>query len=230
MDDRYQNDPASGTATTSTGGFSQTGSGVGGVRPSDTSSNVGGAGATGGALSDSVNHATTIGGTSPEYRDGATADDVRPAATAYDDGRNDNDAGIGETDETRSLISADKVQGTAVYDTSGEKLGSIDSLMIDKREGHVEYAVMASGGFLGIGERYQPLPWDALSYDTDLGGYRVNQSIDTMRTAPNYSRDEVDSYDYDGRGREIDDWYGTEATQSSTMPSSGIGSTDRSRI
>ena len=46
------------------------------------------------------------------------------------------------TDETSSLISSDKVEGTAVYDRRGEKLGSIHSVMIDKISGKVAYAVM----------------------------------------------------------------------------------------
>ncbi len=173
------------------------------------------------------------GAASPEYRDGLTVQDVTDGAghTPTADAEIDveragtDGATLGDTDETRSLISADKVQGTAVYDASGDKLGTVDSLMIDKVQGKVAYAVMASGGFLGIGERYQPLPWNTLSYDTDLGGYRVDRSTDAMRDAPNYSRDEVDAYDYQTRGREIDDWYGRQATQSSTMPSSGIGGT-----
>lgn len=178
--------------------------------------------------------ASNTGGASPEYRDNLTVQDTTRSAAApvasggtiYGDSA-DTSAALGDTDETGSLISADKVQGTAVYDSAGERLGTIDSLMIDKRAGHVEYAVMASGGFLGIGERFQPLPWDVLSYDTDLGGYRVDRSVEAMKSAPNYSRDEVDAYDYGSRGRDIDDWYDSSAnasTQSSTMPSSGLGS------
>jgi PRC-barrel domain len=49
-----------------------------------------------------------------------------------------------EADETNRLISSEKVDGTAVYDTQGERLGCIHHLMIDKFAGHVEYAVMSS--------------------------------------------------------------------------------------
>jgi sporulation protein YlmC with PRC-barrel domain len=66
------------------------------------------------------------------------------------------------TDETGGLISSDKVEGTAVYNRQGEKLGSIHSVMIDKSSGKVAYAVMSFGGFLGIGDRYHPLPWNAV--------------------------------------------------------------------
>ena len=39
------------------------------------------------------------------------------------------DAKTVATDETNTLISSDKVEGTAVYDRKGEKLGSIHSVM-----------------------------------------------------------------------------------------------------
>ena len=40
-----------------------------------------------------------------------------------------------ETDDTSNLISSDQVDGTAVYNREGEKLGSIHTLMIDKTAG-----------------------------------------------------------------------------------------------
>jgi len=80
----------------------------------------------------------------------------------------------GQTDETDRLISSDKVEGTSVYNRNGDNLGAIDHLMIDKISGPVEYAVMSTGGFLGIGESYSPVPWDSLTYDVNLGGYVID--------------------------------------------------------
>ena len=51
---------------------------------------------------------------------------------------------------SRNLIAANKVQGTNVYNLAGDKLGSVDDIMIDKASGHAIYAVMSFGGFLGI--------------------------------------------------------------------------------
>ena len=79
------------------------------------------------------------------------------------------------------VISSDRVVGTKVYNTAGEKLGSIDHLVIEKRGGQVRYAVMkCSDGFLGMDERYYPLEWSELDYDTRLDGYRVNMSEDDL--------------------------------------------------
>jgi hypothetical protein len=68
---------------------------------------------------------------------------------------------------TSALISSSKVDGTKVYNPAGEKLGSIESLMIDKISGQVRYAVMAFGGFLGMGTDRHPLPWSTLKYDVN---------------------------------------------------------------
>jgi hypothetical protein len=93
-----------------------------------------------------------------------------------------------ERDETNRLISSKKVEGTPVYDTKGEKIGRIDHVMIGKRSGRVEYAVMDFGGFLGIGEKHHPLPWDALDYDTDRGGYVVDLDKKRLEEAPSFDQ------------------------------------------
>ncbi len=51
------------------------------------------------------------------------------------------------------------MEGTEVYRSDGDKVGTIERVMINKRSGQVAYAVMSFGGFLGIGEDYYPLPW-----------------------------------------------------------------------
>jgi len=63
-----------------------------------------------------------------------------------------------------SVISSETVSGTNVYNPAGDKLGTIDTLMIDKLSGKVRYAVMEFGGFLCIGTDLYPLPWESLKY------------------------------------------------------------------
>ncbi len=90
------------------------------------------------------------------------------------------------THETNSLIGAEKVSGTEVYNSAGEHLGEVHDVMIDKVSGKVAYAVMSFGGFLGIGQKYHPLPWSTLDYDVRKGGYVVNMTKDQLEKAPTY--------------------------------------------
>lgn len=112
------------------------------------------------------------------------------------------------TSETsRNVISSERVEGTTVYATSGEKLGTIDDLMIDKLSGQVCYAVLEFGGILGIGTDRYPVPWSMLDYDTGREGYVVPLNSDTLRNAPRYGKDELRDYDAE-YSRNINSYYG----------------------
>jgi hypothetical protein len=110
------------------------------------------------------------------------------------------------TDETEELISSNKVEGTAVYNREGERLGTVSSLMVNKFTGQVVYTIMSFGGFLGIGQRCHPLPWKVLTYDTKLGGYVIDLNKDTLQNAPSYAMNEVPTWTR-AYGSSIDQYY-----------------------
>lgn len=113
----------------------------------------------------------------------------------------------GSVDETRSLISSLKVEGTPVVRSDGERVGSIDHMMIDKRSGHVEYAVMSFGGFLGLGESYYAIPWRQLRYNPSLDGYEINLTDDQLRGAPSSARAEDMDWTDAEYGRRVRSYY-----------------------
>ncbi len=108
---------------------------------------------------------------------------------------------------THSVISSDKVEGTSVFNQAGDKLGSIDDLMIDKHSGHVRYAVMEFGGFLGMGTDRYPLPWSLLKYDAEKEGYVVPLDKDRLKDAPRYANESAPEYTGD-YGRTVNGYYG----------------------
>lgn len=112
-----------------------------------------------------------------------------------------------ERDETGNLIASSKVEGTAVYNRQGEKLGTVSHFMVGKRNGRVEYAVMSFGGLFGIGADYHPLPWDLLDYDTGKGGYVVDLDKERPQGAPSYKRDQEPAWDRDW-GSRVYGYYG----------------------
>jgi hypothetical protein len=111
--------------------------------------------------------------------------------------------------ETTSLIGSDKVEGTAVYGSDREKIGSIERVMIDKMSGKVAYAVLSFGGFLGMGEDFYPVPWSTLDYDTSLGGYRVNFTRDQLDRAPKYTESQGWNWSREN-DRKVYDYYGAQ--------------------
>lgn len=109
---------------------------------------------------------------------------------------------------SKPVISSDKIQGTAIYNPAGDKLGSIEKLLIDKASGQVHYAIMEFGGFLGMGTDRYPLPWSMLTYDTQRDGYVVPLDKDRLENAPRYTPLEVPDYSDPGYARHVQDYYG----------------------
>ncbi|MEI4486227.1 PRC-barrel domain-containing protein [Frigidibacter sp. MR17.14] len=93
------------------------------------------------------------------------------------------------TRPARPHISSRDVTGTAVYSPSGEKLGHIEELIIDKLSGRIAYAEMGFGGFLGLGEEYHPIPWSKLSYDVELDGFVTDITKEQLDAAPKRTED-----------------------------------------
>jgi hypothetical protein len=123
--------------------------------------------------------------------------DIRPSTRA----------GAPERDERHDLIASNRVEGTAVYNRQGERLGTVAHFMVGKRNGRVEYAVMSFGGLFGLGSRYHPLPWDVLDYEPDQGGYVVDLDRDKLDAAPTFDEGAEPTWDR-AWGERVHSYYG----------------------
>jgi hypothetical protein len=78
----------------------------------------------------------------------------------------------------------------------------------------VSYAVLGFGGFLGIGNDHYPVSWNALKYDTNVGGYRIGITADQLNGAPRYADESGWNWSDPARSKSVDDYYGTRVTHS----------------
>jgi len=81
------------------------------------------------------------------------------------------------------LAASDDVVGTKVRRPSGQTLGEIARVMLDKKSGRVAYVVMRFGGLFGIGSDECALPWDSLIYSQRLHAYEVDLTAEGLRNA-----------------------------------------------
>jgi sporulation protein YlmC with PRC-barrel domain len=88
-------------------------------------------------------------------------------------------------------IRAKKVIGTNVNDTTGHKIGEIQDVMLDKASSNIMFAVVGFGGFLGMAEKYHPIPWSALHYSDAENAYVVNYTKAQLQAAPAASIEEL---------------------------------------
>ena len=88
------------------------------------------------------------------------------------------------------FVASDRVEGTLVSRSDGTKIGTIERLMIDKVSGKVAYAVLGLGGFMGVGVKHIPVPWDRMKYAMELDAYEINLSDEELSRAPLLEGDE----------------------------------------
>lgn len=94
-----------------------------------------------------------------------------------------------------SAICAKKVLGTAVEDQTGNKIGEIEDIVLDKQSNNIMFAVVGFDGFLGVGEKYHPVPWSMLNYDPEEDSYVVSITKEQLKSAPADSIDALTKND-----------------------------------
>src|ERR1044071_7645985 len=94
-----------------------------------------------------------------------------------------------------SAILASKVKGTSVYNATGDKIGTVEDIVLDKQSNQILFAALGFGGVLGIGEKYYPVPWSMLNYDEKKGGYVAPLNKDVIQNAPAYDLKDLTKHD-----------------------------------
>ncbi|MES2255238.1 MAG: PRC-barrel domain-containing protein [Pseudomonadota bacterium] len=94
-----------------------------------------------------------------------------------------------------TAILASKVKGTAVYNNAGDKIGTVEDVVLDKLSNQIMFAALGFGGLMGIGEKYYPVPWSMLNYSEDKGGYVVPLDKSRIEKAPAYDLKDLTKHD-----------------------------------
>lgn len=96
-----------------------------------------------------------------------------------------------------------------VKNPAKENLGKIEEIMIDKLSGRVAYLVLSAGGFLGIGEKYFPLPWNSIKYDTNEDCFILNMDKERFKNAPGFDKNSWPDMADRQWGEKVSQYYGT---------------------
>ncbi|MFN3882948.1 MAG: PRC-barrel domain-containing protein [Nitrincola lacisaponensis] len=88
-----------------------------------------------------------------------------------------------------TLLSAATITGDEVCNLKNEKLGKIQDIMLDMAEGKIRYAVLSSGGFLGMGDRLFAVPWTALKLDQEQKRFTLDVDTERLKKAPGFNKD-----------------------------------------
>lgn len=121
-----------------------------------------------------------------------------------------------------SLMGADTLIGDNVVNGAEEDLGDIKEIMLDMNSGQVAYAVLAFGGFLGLGEKLFAVPWQALHLDTVNKRFVLNVEKERLKTAPGFNKDSWPDMADVNWANQIHSFYGTDPARGGA-PTMGPG-------
>ncbi len=122
-----------------------------------------------------------------------------------------------------TLMGADTLIGDSVVNGQDDNLGDIKEIMLDMRTGQVAYAVLAFGGFLGMGEKLFAVPWQALQLDTVNKRFVLNVDKSRLQNAPGFDPDAWPDMSDVGWSNQIHSFYGTDPTMGSSAGMMGSG-------
>ena len=86
------------------------------------------------------------------------------------------------------LVSTETLLGSDVKNPQGQDVGDLKHLMLDPHTGRVMYAVVAIGGFLGMGEKTVVVPWNALEVARDGKSLVLNVSPQMLPQVSAYEK------------------------------------------
>lgn len=87
-----------------------------------------------------------------------------------------------------SSVKATDFIGKTVKNRRGEKLGKIEEIVFTP-QGSLEYAVIATGGFLGMGESHVPVPFSRLQIKPNDAIAYLDATKENLQNAPAIAKD-----------------------------------------
>lgn len=78
--------------------------------------------------------------------------------------------------------------GYAVYSHCGEEVGDVKDFMLEVRSGKVAYALLSFRAIVGLGEKVFPVPWHALTLDSDNQRFWLKVDRHRLEDAPGYHK------------------------------------------
>jgi len=86
------------------------------------------------------------------------------------------------------LLTANTLLGNKVLNDEDEYMGKIHDIMLDVKQGKIEYYVIEFGGFLGVGEKWFAIPFHLLDLDTDNKVFRFHEKKELFEKAPGFDK------------------------------------------
>jgi len=84
------------------------------------------------------------------------------------------------------VLTATSIIGDSVVNKQGEKIGKIKDIMLNTKDGRIQYLIIEFGGFMGFGEKLFAIPFAALKLDAGNVDFVLNIEKEFLEKAPGF--------------------------------------------
>jgi len=108
------------------------------------------------------------------------------------------------------VMAASTLEGDDIVNRQGDKLGELEEIMLDVTTGRIAYAVLSTGGFLGLGDKLFAIPWGALTMDPENKCFILDVDKEHLKQAPGFDKDHWPTMADQTWATDIHSYYGTQ--------------------
>ncbi len=104
---------------------------------------------------------------------------------------------------------ASKLLGVHVNNAAGERIGSVDDLVIDPNTGRTVYVALGVGGVLGIGEKLFAVPFGAfkMHHEKDELTFVLDTTKEKLEASPGFDKNHWPDFADPKWTNQIDEYY-----------------------
>ncbi len=121
--------------------------------------------------------------------------------------------------------------GTNIKNANGDTVGDVEDMIVNRGTGQLEYIILSSGGFLGLGDTQVAVPYHAMSFSHAEGRFRLNVSQEQIENANEFKPSEWVALESDSWQQQLASMYRTtvEAIEREVVDplSERLGDSDR---
>lgn len=109
------------------------------------------------------------------------------------------------------MVRSADVLGSALHDARKHKLGTIREIFLDRSTGQAKFVILELSAMFGVGGKFHPIPWGALTFQENTDGYVTTLTKDMLKNSPAYDRAQLADISY-GWGEQTERYFSTPSS------------------
>lgn len=130
-------------------------------------------------------------------------------------------------ESNRRVLSCSTLMGEKIINPAGEKLGTLEDIVVDLESGRIAYGVLSFGGILGIGDKLFAIPWHSLMVDLDNRQIVLDVPKEKLERAPGFDKNNWPDMASEEFSTQVHSYYGVEPYRSESYSGHDVGEQER---